>query len=84
MKLEIGSSVRPHPFSKKILKSYIHEQLEFIEAFDAIIEYQLVPVEINVLEIQRTFIDKLFAVKRHAICGTLSPNSLKFYSLQAD
>lgn len=81
VKLEIGSSVRPHPFSKKILKSYIHEQLEFIEAFDAIIEYQLVPVEINVLEIQRTFIDKLFAVKRHAICGTLSDKVRHIYDV---
>ena len=28
VKLEIGSSVRPDPYSKKTLKSYIHEFLE--------------------------------------------------------
>lgn len=71
VKLEIGSSVRPHPYRRKVLKSYVHEHLEAIEAFDAIREYQLVPVEVNVLDIERTFVDKLFSVKRHAICGTL-------------
>ena len=71
VKLEIGSSVRPHPYSKKVLKSYVHEHLDAIKAFDAIREYQLVPVEVNVLDIERTFVDKLLSVKRHAICGTL-------------
>lgn len=81
IKLEIGSSVRPHPFSKKILKSYIHEYLLFLKEFDAIMEYQLLDVEINVLNIERTFIDKLFSVKRHAICGTLPEKVRHIYDV---
>ena len=29
------------------------------------------PVSLNVLDISRTFVDKLMSVKRHAICGSL-------------
>lgn len=34
-------------------------------------EYALEEVEVNVLKIERTFLDKVMAVKRHAMCGTL-------------
>ncbi len=46
IKLEIGSSVRPHPFSKKTLKSYIHEYLLFLNEHEAIQEYRLTDVEL--------------------------------------
>jgi len=71
IKLEIGSSVRPHPYSKKILKSYIHEYLENIDETQGIKTFELLEVQLNVLNIERTFVDKLMSVKRHAICGTL-------------
>ncbi len=71
IKLEIGSSVRPHPYSKKKLRSYIHDYLIYLGNEEAIKDFQLVDIEVNVLEIKRTFIDKIFSVKRHAICGTL-------------
>lgn len=76
VKLEIGCSVRPHPFSKKGFRTYIHEYLGSIEEFEAIKEYHLTDVEVNVLEIQRTFIDKILSVKRHALCATL-PNKVR-------
>ncbi len=81
VKLEIGSSVRPHPFSKKDFKSYIHEYLDSIDEFEAIKEYQLVDVEVNVLNIQRTFVDKMLSVKRHAICGTLPDKVRHIYDI---
>lgn len=34
IKLEIGSSVRPDPFEKRILKTYIQEYLEYNEFYD--------------------------------------------------
>ncbi|NCC80805.1 MAG: nucleotidyl transferase AbiEii/AbiGii toxin family protein [Clostridia bacterium] len=71
IKLEIGSSVRPHPYSKMKLSSYIHQHLIDIEDFNAIEEFQLTEIQVNVLHIERTFIDKIMSVKRHAICGTL-------------
>ncbi len=81
IKLEIGSSVRPHPFSKKTLKSYIHEYLLFLNEHEAIQEYRLTDVELNVLNIERTFIDKLFSVKRHAICGSLTDKVRHIYDV---
>ncbi len=81
IKLEIGSSVRPHPFEKKQLKSYVQEFLEGIGEADAVNEYQLKAVIVNVLNIERTFIDKMLAIKRHAVCGTLSGKARHIYDV---
>lgn len=71
VKLEIGSSVRPDPYSRKELKTYIQEYLEEQGMQDAIQEFELETVSVNTLDITRTFLDKVMSVKRHAICGTL-------------
>lgn len=81
IKLEIGSSVRPHPFGKKKLKCYIQEFLEGIGEYDAVKEYKLKEIEVNVLNIERTFIDKILSVKRHAICGTLNGKVRHIYDV---
>ncbi len=71
VKLEIGSSVRPDPFSKKSMKTYIQEYLEEKGMQDIIVEFNLQEVKVNTLDITRTFLDKVMSVKRHASCGTL-------------
>lgn len=71
VKLEIGSSVRPDPFSKRSMKTYIQEYLEEKDMQDAVTEFGLQEVQVNTLDITRTFLDKVMSVKRHAICGTL-------------
>lgn len=81
VKLEIGSNVKPDPYSKKILKSYIHEYLEEIKKEDLIKKYELEEVTLNVLNIERTFIDKVMAVKRHALCGTLKNKVRHIYDV---
>lgn len=81
IKLEIGSSVKLHPYSKKTLKSYIQEYLESINENEAIEEYELFKISINVLNIERTFVDKLMSVKRHAICGTLPTKVRHIYDI---
>lgn len=81
MKLEIGSSVRPDPFHLKTLKSYIHEYLEKHNYFEEILEYELHSVSINALAIERTFLDKVMAVKRHALCGTLDRKVRHIYMM---
>lgn len=81
IKLEIGSSVRPEPFSRKSLVTYIQEYLEAHGFKKEAAEYDLVPVELNVLNIERTFLDKIMAVKRHAICGTLSEKVRHIYDV---
>lgn len=76
VKLEIGSSIRPDPYSVLTLKTYIQEYLEMKSLHDEIKKYDLCEVAVEVLAIERTFIDKVMAVKRHAICGTL-PNKVR-------
>ena len=81
IKLEIGSSVRPEPFGRKTLMTYIQEYLERHNYFDVIAEYDLVPVTVNVLNIERTFVDKIMSVKRHAICGTITEKARHIYDV---
>ena len=81
IKLEIGSSVRPDPYSKKTFKSYIHEFLEEQGAEDDIQKFELAAVTLNVLHIERTFIDKIMSVKRHAICESLDKKVRHIYDV---
>lgn len=81
IKLEIGSSVRPDPYSKKTLKTYIQEFLEERGGEDDIVKYDLQAVTLNVLNIERTFVDKLMSVKRHAICGKIEDKVRHIYDV---
>ena len=81
VKLEIGSSVRPDPYSKKTLKTYIQEFLEEHNGADDIEKYELKEITLNVLSIERTFVDKLMSVKRHAICGTIKQKVRHIYDV---
>lgn len=81
IKLEIGSSVRPDPYEKKTIKTYIQEYLEYIENDEAIEKYELNPITLNTLRIERTFIDKVMAVKRHACCGSLQSKVRHIYDV---
>ena len=81
VKLEIGSSVRPDPYSKKSFKSYIHEFLEENGSDEDIVKYEFSSVTLNVLNIERTFIDKIMSVKRHAICGSLDKKVRHIYDV---
>ena len=81
IKLEIGSSVRPDPFSKRTLKTYIQEYLESKDMNDAVAIYELAEVSINTLGIERTFLDKVMSVKRHAYCGTLPQKVRHIYDV---
>lgn len=81
VKLEIGSSIRPDPYTSKTIKTYIQEYLETQEMSDVIREYELIPVSVNVLCIERTFLDKVMSVKRHAICGTLDKKVRHIYDV---
>jgi predicted nucleotidyltransferase component of viral defense system len=81
VKLEIGSTVRPDPYQKMPVKTYIQEFLESRGFTDDIERFELKTVEINTLNIERTFIDKIMSVKRHAICGTLGRKVRHIYDV---
>ena len=82
IKLEIGAVVRPAPYEMKPLKTYIQEFLESQQLDSVLKEYDLVEFSINVLDIRRTFIDKLLAVKRHTICGTINKKVRHIYDVK--
>lgn len=79
VKLEIGSTVRPDPYKKMEVKSYIQayiesldeRTLEYLKNRTEGKKYEFVAIQVNVLDITRTFLDKVMAVKRHAIAGNL-------------
>lgn len=79
--MEIGSSIRPDSYSYKEIKTYIQEYLEAQDMSDVIQEYEFTPVSVNILCIERTFIDKVMSVKRHAICGTLDRKVRHIYDV---
>lgn len=81
VKLEIGSTIRPDPFSLKYVKTYIQEYLEKIGMEEDINKFELCEVAINTLSIERTFIDKVMSVKRHAICGSLNRKVRHIYDV---
>lgn len=81
VKLEIGSTVRPDPYHKRTVKTYIQEFLEDKGFTKDLERFSLCAVEVNVLNIERTFIDKVMSVKRHAICGTLNRKVRHIYDV---
>ncbi|MBR5618396.1 MAG: nucleotidyl transferase AbiEii/AbiGii toxin family protein [Clostridia bacterium] len=81
IKLEIGSSVRPEPYGRKVLKTYIQEYLEIHGFEDVVDEYELTEISVNVLNIERTFVDKIMSVKRHSICGTIKTKARHIYDV---
>lgn len=81
VKLEIGSSVRPDPYSKRQVKTYIQEFLEARNGAEDIERFGLTAITVNVLNIERTFVDKIMSVKRHALCGTLNRKVRHIYDV---
>lgn len=81
IKLEIGSSIRPDPYEVRCLKTYIQDYLEERKRNDVILEFGLEEVQINTLCIERTFLDKVMSVKRHAICGTIGNKVRHIYDV---
>jgi predicted nucleotidyltransferase component of viral defense system len=81
VKLEIGSRIKPEPYDKRKLKCYIQEYLEERDMLSVIKEYELNQIELNTLCIERTFIDKIMSVKRHAICRSLGMKVRHIYDV---
>ena len=65
----------------KTLKTYIQEYLETHGFEDAVKAYELTEVKVNVLNVERTFLDKIMSVKRHAICGTIRVKTRHIYDV---
>ena len=65
------------------VKSYIYEYLEEHGMQGDIREFELETINVNTLDITRTFLDKVMAVKRHACCGSLLSKVRHIYDVTA-
>lgn len=74
VKMEVVLSSKAFPTEKAIVDSYIYQFL-MKENMDIVEEYQLEPFEMNVQSLERTFIDKIFA-----LCDYYMDDDLKLHS----
>lgn len=72
VKLEIGAKVHPLPTVLKSMKSYIHDYLLKSSLVEILEQYYLPQVELVVLDISRTFIDKVYAIKTQTLVGNIA------------
>jgi len=61
--VELNSFAQPHPYQLQEISSYVYDFL-LGKADDIIVEYELEPFSINVLDYRRTFCEKLSAIAR--------------------
>lgn len=62
IKVETSLGIPAYPITRKLVASYIYDFLNNQNRQDLIKEYNLEPFEINAQNIERTFIDKVFAL----------------------
>lgn len=81
IKLEVGARIHPMPIVEKQIYSYIHEYLLQEELDDVISQYYFPIVSLKVLDVSRTFLDKVYAVKTHALLGNLNMKVRHLYDV---
>ncbi|WP_062107598.1 nucleotidyl transferase AbiEii/AbiGii toxin family protein [Bacillus niameyensis] len=79
--IESYLTLKSFPFERRQVNNYILEYLKKEGQFDLIKQYELDPFEINVQSIERTFIDKIFAICDYHELGLYTQNSRHFYDL---
>lgn len=67
--IEVNAFANPTPFSLQKIQSYIGIFLSRKEQFEAVAEFQLEEFEVNVLDIKRTFVEKIFSLIRASYAG---------------
>ena len=79
--VETSVFLRAYPSRKMNASSFIYEYLKQINRDDIIFQFALEPFELNVQSIERTFIDKLFALGDYYIDGRIMEHSRHIYDL---
>jgi len=67
--LELNTFAHPTPNALKSIQSYIYEFLIEEEAGEVITQYGLKPFEVSVLNLERTFCEKISAIARASYAG---------------
>lgn len=79
--IESAFQLQSFPTDKKYVCSYITDYLKSIDREDLIEMYELEPFEVNVQTLDRTFIDKVFALCDYKIEGRLKMHARHIYDL---
>ena len=79
--IETAVFLRSYPNVKKSVSSYVYEYLKSIDRVDIIEMFELNLFEIQVQSVERTFIDKLFAICDYYIDGKTAEHSRHLYDL---
>lgn len=79
--VETAVFLRAYPSVKMQASSYIYEYLKSIDRGDTIEENGLMPFELQVQAVERTFVDKLFAICDYYLDGKTDEHSRHLYDL---
>lgn len=79
--IETALFLRSYPNVKLTASSYVYEYLESIGRADMVDEYNLKPFELKVQALERTFVDKLFAICDYYLAGKTNEHSRHLYDL---
>jgi len=79
--VETYFSIKTFPVEGKLFSNYVFEFLELENEIELIKRFNLIPLNINVQRIDRTFIDKIFSVCDYYERGEFRRNSRHLYDL---
>ena len=79
--VETSVFIRSYPNVKMSVSSVIYDYLKSIGREDIISEYNLEPFELNVQSVERTFVDKVFAICDYYLDGRIDEHSRHLYDL---
>ena len=79
--VETAISIRSFPTEILVADCYIYQFLKKRNLEDMIVQYQLEPFKVKVQTLERTFVDKIFAVCDYYLNGNLKEHSRHLYDL---
>ncbi len=79
--IELAAQTPSFPHVRKSIQSFIGEYLDKIGRHDLVEEYELQAFEINVQSLERTFIDKTFAICDYYLANRCKKHSRHLYDL---
>lgn len=79
--VETSFFIRSYPNVTMNVTSYIYEYLKSVDRKDLVKEYNLEPFEIKVQSVERTFVDKIFAICDYYLDEKIDEHSRHLYDL---
>lgn len=79
--IEVALQIPSFPYAEKECCSYIYDFLKSVNRDDLIKKYELEPFTIKVQSLERTFVDKVFAICDYYLDNKSSRNSRHLYDL---